>query len=112
MTRDLTRALIDAGPMSRAELVLHLRSTPDAVSYLLRKARPGIYIVRYDRQPEGVSGRCAPVYAVGNRPDATPLARLSNAETRKRYHARHTRLISIRRYPDYHRDQGVWAGLV
>ena len=81
----------------------------DALRILRRKRL--VYIASYERQPEGQKGRCIPIYAVGNKIDASPLPRIRKSLIDKRYRQRHAALISARRYPNVRTQLGPWAGL-
>ena len=109
---DLIAVLTAAGPMSALELMSHMGMNRNMISTRVRRARPRIHIERYERQPDGVGGRCAPIYAAGVGTDAQPLKRLSRFQVTKRYRERHAAVISARRYRDYHIAQGPWAGLL
>ena len=111
----LLELLTEFGPMGMQEIVYHFTDlSHGTVSDKVRGARrrKKIHIIRYDRQEEGTGGRLIPIYAVGPGPDAKPLPALTKGEINKRYRERHAMKISLKRYPEYHKSRGVWAGLL
>lgn len=100
------------GPMTRLELEHLLKLDDNAVNSALRSLRNQgkARIVRYER-PEH-NGNFAPVYAEGGGKDAPKPKPLTREEVCKRYNERNAFVISARRYADYHRSMGPWAGLM
>lgn len=112
--QQITDSLLNIGPMTAFELHVHIglrRLTTNQQIKLLRNSK-SIHITRYDRQPEGVKGRCSPVYALGDLPDAEPLKRVSKKITNQRYTTRYAAVISTKRYSKKRNALGVWAGLI
>ena len=107
-------ALDDIGPMSSLELrrLLGLKQTT-AQKYIRRlREEKQIYITRRDRQPDGMGGRFAPIYAIGEGQDSRGPVVRDASERNKRYRKRHAAILSARRYPHVRQAAGVWAGLM
>ena len=111
--QQITHALEHIGPLSALELSLQLVLSRLAVNKQVKQLREKkrVYITRFERQPDGVQGRCTPVYALGEKNDAKPLDRNHRREVSQRYYARHSAVISTRRYSKRRTALGVWAGL-
>jgi len=111
---EIVRLLTNIGGMSMAELARLIGEKRIRVQKAVRvlRNRRGVYVLRYERQPDGVKGRCTPVYAVGPGEDAKPPTKRSRADTCKRYYKRHSASISARRYTKQREQLGVWRGLV
>lgn len=105
--------LRDIGPMTAAEIAKQVgRGISSSRSYVreLRQLRV-VFITAYERQPDGMAGRCIPVYAVGDLPDVaeprkTPLQR--SRDYIKRHRARLWARDTIRN----ERTPNFWAGLM
>lgn len=104
--------LIFVGPMTRLELQQMLKlSDQDVISAIRRlKEAKRIRICKYER-PDG-NGNFAPVYAEGAGADAKRPKPLTKEEVTRRYNQRHSAVISARRYAEYHKAMGPWAGLM
>lgn len=111
--QQITAALEDIGQMSALELCTHLGLSRLATNKQIKqlRTRKAIHIARYERQPDGLQGRCIPVYALGDAADALPLPARKPAEINRRYYARNVALVSVRRYSKQRGALGVWAGL-
>lgn len=112
--KQITDALDHIGAMSRFELQTHLGLSHLAVNKQIRQLRnkKRIHITRFERQPDGVQGRCIPVYALGDKEDAQPLRAATRRDVSQRYYERHSAVISTRRYAKQRAALGPWAGLV
>lgn len=116
-TERLYHMLDTIGPMTAAELErLMNRSRPSVNESLrlLRRSTPKrIHIHRYDRQPDGTRGRCVPVYAVGDLPDAPEPGGLSSKQRNEKYRQRHrARLNARNRARRGSVGPNIWMGLV
>ena len=111
--QQITAALDAIGPMSAHELCVHLGISRLATNKQIKQLRDkkAIHIAHHERQPDGVQGRCIPMYAQGDAPDAAAPGMRSKRDTNQRYHKRHSAIISARRYPVQRSALGVWAGL-
>lgn len=111
--KEVLRLLTDIGEMSMAEMVRLTGLKHMRVQKAVRVLRDAghMYIQRYERQPDGVKGRCTPIYVAGIGEDAKPLPRLSRKTVCKRYRERHAAIISTRRYTKQREQLGVWSGL-
>lgn len=98
------------GPMTRIELERLMDLSENAVMKTITQLKKQnlIRIVEYERS----SGRMKPVYGSGSGADARMPKAISSAEKNKKYRANNTFLISIRRYVEYNKSMGPWAGLM
>lgn len=114
LTMQVLYTLDDVGPLSSYDMALLLNRTQLSIGGSLRRLRKRklIHITKYERQPDGQKGRCIPIYAVGDVPDAPPLKRIGVLEVNKKYRKRHAAIISARRYVTERKQLGVWGGLV
>ena len=114
ITVAVAKALAEIGPMSAAELVPVTGLTRDAIKGAISRLRikGDVHIGEYRRQDTGRSGQMVPIYTLDRLRDASRLAPITNKEASKAYYHRHRAVISARRYPDYHKSFGVWAGLL
>lgn len=94
LTDKLLQALEECGPMTAAELVVHIGQTKHRVAAAtsrLRKAWPitpkRIHITSYVFDHEGQRDYPRPVFALGNYPDAT-RPKTNRKEIKRRYEAR------------------------
>jgi predicted ArsR family transcriptional regulator len=108
----LVSLLSFVGPMSRIELERMMGLNDNAVMKTITqlKKMKMVRIVKYEHV-EG-KGRLRPLYAMGDKPDAPRPKTDSRAEIGKRYNEQNKFIISARRYADYHRSLGPWAGLL
>lgn len=107
-------ALSSIGPMTRLELQNLFNITKGAAGYAILQLRKHkhIHICRYERSPEGYRGEMAPVYKLGDKPDAERPPAYTRNEISKRYRDKNGLLISMRRYKTYRKSLNVWSGLM
>lgn len=108
--------LLDSiGPMSAVELVRLTGRDREKVNEslrLLRRCEPKrIHITRYERQ-QNKGGRCIPIYAVGNLPDAPELPGLSHKKRNEMYRERHRARIRTRTEVLRGVQPNIWRGLM
>lgn len=110
----ILRALQLVGPMGTTEMARYLSRTNTSVNDSIRRLRRDerVHIVRYDHQPDGTRGRMIPIYAEGGGGDAEYPGATDASTRNKKYRARHSKLISIRRYHKLREKVGMWAGLL
>lgn len=111
---NLLNALSTIGPMTRLELENVLKLSNAATAYAIQQLRlhKHIHICGYERQPEGLRGGMAPIYKLGDKPDAPKPKAYTRQEIDKRYREKHSLLISMRRYKNYRKQLHVWSGLM
>jgi predicted ArsR family transcriptional regulator len=104
--------LYGCGPMSRAELAELLKiSNNNAMSAISRLKIEGcLHITKYEHPQK--NGNFIPMYKYGKGKDANKPKPKSRKEVTKKYREIHAAAISARRYKDYHKSLGVWAGLL
>lgn len=107
-------ALETIGTMSTTDICQITSLGRSGVQEQLRnlRAKKLVYIAHYERQPPGHPGGMVPVYALGNRPDTPKPKAKTRAQICRDHYARHTAIISARRYPNARQSAGVWAGLM
>lgn len=114
-TEMLYYLLDSVGPMSTMELVRLMGRDRDRVNQslrLLRRSTPKrIHITRYERQ-QNKRGRCIPIYAVGNLPDAPELPGLSSKERNAAYRERHSARLRARSDVRRGSRPNIWKGLM
>jgi hypothetical protein len=108
--------LLDSiGPMSTVELVRLTGRDREKVNEslrLLRRSTPKrIHIARYERQ-QNTGGRCIPIYAVGDLPDAPELPGLSHKVRNEMYRERHRARIRARTEVRRGNQPNIWKGLM
>ena len=107
-------ALDDVGPMTAYEISRLLGRNRNSICHslsMLRKDRR-IYVRRWERQ-DGKGGRMAPVYALGDLPDAKQPNRRGPKETSRRHRERHATELSIKRYGTRStKINNIWSGLL
>jgi hypothetical protein len=98
-TEALFEYLRDLGPMSAKELMELTKRSRRAIwdSLVILRNAKRIHICRYDRQEDGVAGRCIPIYKVGNKPDCPKLERVSVLERDRKYRKRNKAVISAKK---------------
>lgn len=111
--KQIADCLLNIGPMSAFELQLHIGVSRLATNKQIKQLRTKglVRVDSFERQPNGTKGRCIPVYALGDAPDALALRALTSKIINQRYNARHAAIISTRRYSKQRGALGVWAGL-
>jgi hypothetical protein len=107
------KGALQHGALSTVELCETLNKERVAVNKSLRRLRDRkeVFILYYERQPEGHRGSFVPYYSLGSMRDAKKPAPLSISERNKQYRRRHKAAISARRYPHHVSAMGVWSGL-
>ena len=104
--------LTNIGPMSRAEIQAMLKiNEQNAMTVISRLKVDGqLRIVRYEHPPR--NGSFIPFYGAGGGKDVNKPKPLTREQVAKRYNTTHAAVISARRYGEYHKKLGVWAGLL
>lgn len=104
--------LRDIGPMSRRELAHLMRIDVQLVyaSMRLLKENGKLRIVRWDRSVG--KGPFTPIYAEGGGVDVERPKGWTRNDISRRYYQRNAAVISLRRYPNYHKSFGIWSGLM
>lgn len=107
-------ALKDIGSMNAAELELHTGFTRLVVNDCLRRLRDKglIYIARFERQPEGLAGRCIPFYSAGCGVDAMEPKQLTSKQRNAMYRKRHRARLNARMRARRGSVINVWKGLM